>query len=169
MELLKNKNLKYLEKAAAYHKKTRDKEGLWIGFLIEGAIVFLYWLTVELLKYLSTGGFRLYWISHPIFLVIISLYLVYFYNDKKFFLDFSKFKLAPLLWIYCLVSFVLTLSGPDTCKKEYKSYRADIDRVVNSAISGDKWARGEGGRVSMVQSDREWKRYKKRWGCEDKY
>ena len=35
MELLKNKNLKYLEKAAAYHKKTRDKEGLWIGFLIE--------------------------------------------------------------------------------------------------------------------------------------
>ena len=97
------------------------------------------------------------------------MYLVYFYNDKKFFLDFSKFKLAPLLWIYCLVSFVLTLSGPDTCKKEYKSYRADIDRVVNSAISGDKWARGEGGRVSMVQSDREWKRYKKRWGCEDRY
>ena len=89
--------------------------------------------------------------------------------EIKIELDFSKFKLAPLLRILCFVSFVGTLSGPDTCKKEYKSYRADIDSVWNAGLSGDKWARGEGGRLSMVQSDREWARYKNRWGCEDKY
>ena len=93
---------------------------------------------------------------------------VFFLN---LFLGWTVIGFFVLIFYASLTNATSNVSVVDWVKSKGKKnwYDANIDRVWNAGLSGDKWARGEGGRLSMVQSDREWARYKKRWGCEDKY